>query len=469
MKINLSDVSGYEELCQKYGLGVLAAKVCAAQKLEDAKIMELLGEDALCDPFAATGVREIIDRLQIAKDNKEKVLVCGDYDADGICATAILSDALTRYGILCGFYIPNRFQEGYGLHTHTIDMAKQKGYSLIITVDNGVKSIEALHHCKQCGMDVIVTDHHAVEEEIPCDYLLHPQWMGAQFATLCGAGVALLLSRALLGDRKEHIVLAAVASIGDVMELWHETRAIVKAGLRYLNEGCCLPIQWLSKDKSTKWDVRKVAFQIVPKLNSTGRLADMANANNTVRFLLMKDVTAIENFAKQIEKLNQLRRTMSNQMSEAAQALIHETEDFYVLYDESFHEGLSGLVAGKLCEQLQAPVAVFAKGKEGLKGSIRSQGLVDLRDFFADCPLSLLAYGGHHSAAGISIRFEDLDALKEFIKKKMTVFPKQEEANITAINCHMREINVEAVLQLERLSPFCQVVLRYFLKNLQSA
>lgn len=455
MKINLADVCGYEELCHKYGLGELAAKVCAAQKLSDERLRELFEDNSLCDPFAAQGVREIVNRLQQAKANREKVLICGDYDADGICATAILSDALTRYGITNGFYIPNRFREGYGLHIHTIDMAKEKDYSLIITVDNGVKSIDALHHCKKCGIEVIVTDHHTMEGEIPCDFLLHPQLMGERFATLCGAGVALMLSRALLGDIKEHIVLAAVASVGDVMELWHETRAIVKEGICYLNEGCCLPIQSLSKEANTKWDVRKIAFQIVPKLNTTGRLADKANVNNTVRFLLMRDPKQIADFAKQMERLNQLRRSMSHQMQEAAQALIHERADFYVLYDESFHEGLSGLVAGKLCEQLQAPVVVFAKGKEGLKGSIRSNDSVDLRDFFADCPISLLAYGGHRSAAGIAIRTKDLDDLKQFIKEKMITFSKtQAEAEVTAIDCRMCELTVTAVSQLEALAPF---------------
>lgn len=153
MKIKALSVSGYEAIKETFGLSDLAAKVCAAKSLNQAQITELLSNREMIDPFCAQGINEVIQRITQARDAKEKVLICGDYDADGICATAILYDALSRYGITCGFYIPNRFKEGYGLHCSTVDLAKQKGYSLLITVDNGVKAFEALSHCVKLGID----------------------------------------------------------------------------------------------------------------------------------------------------------------------------------------------------------------------------------------------------------------------------------------------------------------------------
>lgn len=438
-----------------YGIGALCAKVIVSKELSESQIHDLFQENQLCDPMDADGMREVIERIHQAKENNEKVIICGDYDADGICATAILYDALKRFGISCGFYIPNRFKEGYGLHPHTVKMAKEKDYSLLITVDNGVKSMEALNRCNELRMDTIVTDHHAMEEDVPCDILLHSLTMGERFSNLCGAGIALLISRALLGEVKEHVVLACVASIGDVMPLWKETRQIVKKGLHYLNQGVCLPIQYLSKDAYPSWDERKVAFQVVPKLNTTGRLADLANANNTVRYLLMKDRTSIIAFAKQIEELNQRRRFLSAKMCDLARALKDDSTNFQVLYDPEHHEGLSGIVAAKLCEEFQMPVLVFAQDGELLKGSIRSNHFVDLRDFFKDCPITLVSYGGHKAAAGISIRQEDLPAFKSYLKEKTkTMSYERMDTEPDVILCTMQELSIQNVEELESLAPF---------------
>lgn len=456
MKIVSLPTDGYETIKEEYGVQDLCAKVFASKQLREEQIKEvLIKEEELCDPFSAKGIKEVVERLQQAKQKNEKVLVCGDYDADGICATTILYDALCRFGITCGFYIPNRFREGYGLHPHTVDMAKEKGYQLLITVDNGVKAFDALRRCVETGMEIIVSDHHTMEEEVPCAQLLHPGTLGEQFSYLCGSGIALLISRALLGDVKEHIVLAAVASIGDVMPLWKETRQIVRKGLTYLKEGVCLPIQYLSRDAYPTWDERMIAFQIVPKLNATGRLADLANANNTVRYLLMKDRTNITAFAKQMEDLNQKRRMMSTKMSEYARTLVEEEARFQVLYHEDFHEGLVGLAAGKIAEELHSPVLVFAKSGEELKGSIRSNHVVDLREFFADCPVELLSYGGHKAAAGIAIKEAQLDALKAYAQAKMKDYPNvEEETKVEVIRCKMSELSVSAVEELEALAPF---------------
>lgn len=455
MKFTTLSTEGYEELMRQYKMNKLTAKVCAARKLSQEQIQELFHAEALCDPLEAKGIREVIERIQKAAAQKEKVLVCGDYDADGICATAILYDALCRYGIQCGFYIPNRFQEGYGLHVHTVEMAKERGYSLLITVDNGVKAQEALKRCKELGMESIVTDHHTIDTSVDCDLLLHPSQMGEPFVHLCGAGIALLISRALLKEIKEHVVLAAIASIADVMPLWHETRKIVRQGLSYLREGCCLPIQCLCRDSMPNWDERLIAFQIVPKLNSTGRLADLVNVNNTVRYLLLKERAKIIPVASQIEALNQHRRTLSTKMGEFAKTQLQLDQRFLVLASEQFHEGLIGIIAGKLCEEYHRPVAVFALDKGIAKGSVRSVDEIDLRPLFAHCPLSLLAYGGHKAAAGITLAEEDLSQFSDYLQTQMEAYPnKFSEPMEAVISVNMAELNMEAVAELERLAPF---------------
>lgn len=454
MKIKTLSVSGYETIRDTYGFSNLTAKVCAAKSLSSEQIEELVHDQKLLDPFCAVGMKETVERIQLAKQNNEKILVCGDYDADGICATAILHDALCRYGIQSGFYIPNRFREGYGLHSDTVELAYQKGYRLLITVDNGVKAFDALKRCADLGIETIVSDHHAMEQEVPCTYLLHSHTMGEPFDNLCGAGIAFMLSRALLGEVKEHTVLAAVASIGDVMPLWKETRKIVKQGIAYLNQGICLPIQSLCGDRNKIWDERTIAFQIVPKLNATGRLADLANANNTVRFLLMKDMTDITVFARQIEALNQKRRTMSTKMSDFARTLVNDSDAFLILHHEAFHEGLLGIVAAKLCEEFQKPAMVFAQGEAEWKGSIRSNGMIDLRTFFADCPIPLIAYGGHAAAAGISLHEKDFTTFYNYVQTKMQTLEHSYEIEQEAIPCSIHECDLNAVKELTHLAPF---------------
>ena len=443
-----------KEIQHTFHLSSLCSKVLAAKGLEDDQIEALLEEPVLADPFSATGMNEVIQRLYKAKLSHEKVLVCGDYDADGICSTAILVDAFRAYGIDCGFYIPNRLKEGYGLHPNTVQLAKDKGYGLLITVDNGVKATEALQLAKELQLDVIVTDHHNMDEPVECLYLLHPFLMGERFSTLSGAGVALEIARALIGDKKEHVVLACVAAIADVMSLTQETRAIVKLGIQYLKQGVCLPIRMLANDRYPKWDEVLIAFQIVPKLNVTGRLADMVNVNNTVRYLLLTSEVEIMNVAKQITNLNDKRKEMSSEMVERAKALVHDEYRFQLLFDDSFHEGMVGLVAGKLAEELQMPVMVAARGKEGFKGSIRSSGLLDLTTFFDECKPHLNAYGGHKAAAGIGFDFDQKQAIQDYVNEKMEDVVFDTNTIYDVIPVDKDEISIAEVESLQRLAPF---------------
>ena len=452
MKINKLSTERSREIKDKYNLSNLAATVLASKQCSDAEIEDILREPVLSNPFAAKNVKEVVERIQLARQRHEKVMVCGDYDCDGICATTILVDALQKYGVQTGFYIPDRFKEGYGLNERIVELAHQKGYTLLITVDNGVKAHAALAKAKALSMDVIVSDHHNMEEEVMCDILLHPALMDDRFSTLCGAGVALLVSRALIGNRKEHIVLACVASIGDVMCVLKETRAIIKLGIQYLQEDVMLPIQLL-QDRYERWTLQRVAFQVVPKLNVAGRLADCANVNNIVRYLLCNNRLKMDVMVQQINQLNTKRKQLTQHMLKKANKLIQPNDQFQYIMDEDFHEGLNGIVAGKLSEQLKQPVLVASRHLNEYKGSIRSIDGVDLRTFFQEFS-GLSAYGGHEKAAGIAFSEDVKDALQDYINDKIKNVTIQSEKVYDVIPVKSKYLNTSEIESLSVLMPF---------------
>lgn len=442
------------ELIARFGLTRLCARVLTCKKESDENIAALLADPHLQDPFLANGMKLVIDRLNRAKKHDERVLVCGDYDADGICATTILVDALRRYGIQCGFYIPDRLKEGYGLQARTVEMAHERGYTLLVTVDNGVRAHAALKCAKERGLDVIVTDHHMMEENVTlnCFALLHPNEMGEAFATLSGAGVALEISRALGTVSEKHIVYAGIAAIGDVMEMHGESRAIVRMCIDLLNQNKVRSIQLLASD-SNPWDETKIAFQIVPKLNVTGRLSDRCNVNNTVRYLLSEDTKLLIALSKQIDALNDVRKAMSKQMIEQAMRKIKPNSEFIIVSDSSFHEGIVGLVAGKLCETFQRPCMVLAQKGDQLKGSIRSIEGIDLSHFFDQLPCEK-EFGGHALAAGISFQREDLSKVELYVQQQLAKQPPVFKKDKTYIPLEKELLTVQQVDSLKRLRPF---------------
>ena len=215
MKYQILDINE-QEIASKYHLSSLVAKVLTKANLNDSQIQELLTHCDTLTKSNAKCVKEACKRILQAKDNHEKVFIGGDYDTDGICSTAIMKDVLDKLQIENGYYIPDRFKEGYGLSSHTVELAHAKGYSLIITVDNGVKAFDAIQKAKELGIDIIVTDHHQIDEEVPADIVVHPLYMEERFKYLSGAGVALELALNLIGENETHIALAAIALIGDV-------------------------------------------------------------------------------------------------------------------------------------------------------------------------------------------------------------------------------------------------------------
>ena len=386
----------------------------------------------------------------ILSHKKEKIFVGGDYDCDGILATTIMVHGLRRLGIEVGYYIPDRIREGYGLHPETVQMAHAKGYTTIITVDNGVKAIDALEKAKSYGMTTIVTDHHEIEEEVPCDILVHPTHMEPIFSTLCGAAVAFECIRALGVVTTYDLELAAIASIGDVMIVKGQTRAIIQQGLQLLNAKAEYHISPLARDRQL--NEVNVGFQIVPKLNAVGRLSNLGNVNTVVRYFLCSDRSQLFSFQQQINQLNERRKDLSMQMVKHAKDKCALQEDVLLVSDASYHEGIIGLVAGNLCNAYHKPAIVMTKNQEGYKASMRSPEGFNCMTFLKDFP-SYSTFGGHAQAAGFSLSPQDYTAFKKYIHDQIQTFT-WEEPDLETLVVLPEELTLSAIQSLDQLRPF---------------
>ena len=395
-------------------------------------------------------MKKFKERMISAKENQEKVIVAGDYDCDGISATTIMVSGLRNFGLTCGFYIPDRIKEGYGLNEATVSLAHKKGYSLIITVDNGVKSDQALKLAKEFGMDVIVTDHHIIEEEVQCEILVHPTCMEPCFETLCGAGIAFECMRVLGQDTEYHLQMAGLASVSDMMNVTGQTRALIQNALQIMNQSHEKHIFSLATDRQL--NETSLGFQVVPKLNAIGRLSNLANVNNVVRYFLAEDEASIYNLGQQIVQVNNIRKQMSDQMQKKALSKCNVNDEIIIIDDASFHEGIIGLVAGSLCARFQKPCIVLARNEQGYKASMRSPNGFNCVEFLNGFD-KFTAFGGHANAAGFSLNLNDYSEFLKFIKKRILDYIWNQEQRKT-LKIDDEELSLAAIHSLDILRPF---------------
>jgi single-stranded-DNA-specific exonuclease len=413
IRLPMTEAKRYQD---EFGVPLLLAQVLAADGITDEHVIELIDkrEYIRCDHDRFIEAKRIIEK---AIENETKILICGDYDADGLCATSILVRSLRRLNADVGFYIPDRFNEGYGLGKETVSKALDKGYALFITVDNGVSAFEALDLIHAAKKQVIVVDHHEIVSEVPCDLLIHPSLLEKEYADMCGSGLALQLAEHLIGSDPYNTVLAGIATVGDMVGLWGANRKIVIEALRNLNENRFATLEALNEKPIERYDEETIAFQIVPKLNVAGRLADMANANRVVDYLCSDSSMEIARQSRQILDLNKQRKELSGEMYETARKL-RTSGNVVVLTHHSFHEGIVGITAGRLAKEIGRPVFVFAQKGDNLKGSARSVPDVDLRSLTENALGLCIRYGGHAMAAGLEIKGEDLDEFKARLELK---------------------------------------------------
>lgn len=361
--------------------------------------------------------RKIYKNKQFQKfyENAEKLMICGDYDCDGVASTSIAAILAKKMKLEYGYYIPNRLKEGYGLSVNTVKLAHSKGYKDLLLVDNGVKSHQALQVALDFGMNVAVVDHHLIEEPLPENVLLiHPDLMDdPYFHTMSAGGLMAVLAEGM-GLSDDYIdALAALATVADVMPLWGKNRELVVRGVQALERNNFLQFDYLVKRNSyTTYTAELLAFQVSPKINSIGRMGDVANINTAVEYFLSDDVNVIKEYSQQVFKINDQRKKLGKQLQENAKSKITD-EKIQIISDPNYHEGLVGIVANHIAQVTGKPSLILKEYDDHYKGSARSHN-VSLQALFSKIDSKFFkAMGGHDFAYGMTVEKSSFDEFKE--------------------------------------------------------
>ncbi len=379
------------------------------------EIESYLSMGALLDPFLIKGMKEFCERIQLARDLGDRVLIFGDYDVDGVSATAIMLKTLKKLGINADFYLPNRYVDGYGLTCESLDkVEKEFSPDLIITVDCGISCAKEVEYAKSKGIEIIVTDHHEIPEILPNTLILNAKIEGQDypFRELCGTGMAYKMSEALLGQKKaeEFLPIAAIATIADIVSLTGENRNIVKRGLKMLEK---LPfgVKMLFKENKvslTNATSTDIAFKIAPKINSSGRMGD---AKDSLALYMCEDAVTVRKYLDRIKKHNQKRQELSSKIFEDCEKAIQKMDlsktRVICLASKKWDQGVLGIVCAKLVENYNRPVFLFSLSDDGiLHGSGRSIDDINIHELLSSLQDILETFGGHTMAAGLTLKRE---------------------------------------------------------------
>ena len=437
---------------------VLARQLATAESLDTFAKEETIHHD----PFLFSEMSKIITRINEAIDQGEPILIYGDYDADGVTGTSILVRCLRELGALVDYYIPNRFYEGYGPNEDAFMQAIADGYQLVITVDNGIAGVDEAEILLEHGVDLIITDHHQVKETLPRAYaILHPELdENYPFHHLSGAGVALKVAEALLQEviPEDFYAIAMLGTIGDVVPLIDENRSIVKRGLAALREteieGLNAMMELAGTEKSEATEVN-VGFELCPRLNAPGRMDEAALS---VECLIAESEEEAKLIADQIESFNSERQKVTQKVLEEATKLVDAKtlakKKVVILYSPNWHEGILGIVAGRLAKQWQKAVFVVTDDHEGfIKGSARAVEGYHLFELLNECQDLIERFGGHALAAGITFAPENLKALEDKMNELL------QEVEVTSslqvdLSLPLADLNISFVEQLSILAPF---------------
>lgn len=411
-------------------------------------------------------VKKAINRFAKARENREKVLIYGDYDTDGISSCSILLRALKEYGIDASGYLPSRYLDGYGLTPENVTRIASKGFSIIFACDNGVTAHEALLKAKELGIEVIILDHHEFDEIEPeCEIVIHPLLLKYGKTPISAGYLSFLFSVSLLNKADEYLLsLGALSTISDMMPIQEYNREIVRLMLDIVNKNL-YPEFTLLTDKR-HFDVSTFQMDIIPKLNAVGRLEKGPEINRLLKYFGEEDSNKVA-LANYFNDVNDRRKEITKEASEKIE--INEQEAAIVV-EADIPEGLNGLLASKLLGQYHKPVVVFSKQERDpnvLVGSCRSEEGFDILKALDETKTTLLKKGGHPFAAGVSINKEDFPSFKKdilfsAIKKKMAPKIKNE------ILLNLNECNMQSYRIIESFGPFgfCWETPKFLLKDL---
>lgn len=457
---------------QTYGVPFFLAMLMNIRGLDDAAhLREFLGEgEPLSDPFLLKDMDKAAARITRAVDNMEKIAVYGDYDADGVTSTAMLYSYLETRGADVIFYIPQREGEGYGMNIGAVEYLKEQGVSLIVTVDNGISSVQEVARANELGIDVVVTDHHRPQEILPDAVAVVDAYRPddtSPYKHFSGVGIAFKLLMALedgAGDVEDLLEaysdLAAIGTIGDIVPLTGENRTLIRAGLERLSQSDRPGVQALLENAGVAGKAltsTNVAFTLVPRINATGR---MGAPERAVRLLISGYEEEAEVLSEEICADNEERRRVEAEIAEAAFADIEAKgymKDRVVVVDgENWHHGVIGIVASRVTERCGKPCMIISRGETEAKGSGRSIEGFSLFEAICACGDLLIKFGGHPMAAGITLKPENIEAFRKRINQYAAEhFPQMPTQTVT-LDCKLNPaaLSVSMAQSLTQLEPF---------------
>lgn len=453
------------KLAKKERLDPLAAKLLyerGIQTKEDlTRFLQPSLED-LHDPYLLHDMDKAVERIRRAIEDYEQILIYGDYDADGMTSASILKETLEELGAEVQVYLPNRFTDGYGPNQSVYKyFIEQQGISLIVTVDNGVAGHEAIAYAKEMGVDVVVTDHHSLQETLPDAYaIVHPEHPEGNypFKYLAGCGVAFKLACALLETVHADLLdLVAIGTIADMVSLTDENRVMVKYGLSLLKQTERAGLQELMQVSGidvASLDEETVGFQIAPRLNALGRLDD---PNPAVNLLTGFDEEEVHEIALMIDAKNTERKEIVQNIYDQTKEMIDPNQPVQVLAKEGWNPGVLGIVASRLLEELQQPIIILSIEDGLAKGSARSVETVDIFQALKDHQDLFIAFGGHAGAAGMTLEVDKLEdlakTLADYIRDN-----KLEEASKSNLvldeELDLEELTLDTLKSFDKLAPY---------------
>ncbi|HWW75233.1 MAG TPA: single-stranded-DNA-specific exonuclease RecJ, partial [Pyrinomonadaceae bacterium] len=465
------------QLARSAGVSEIVAGVLAARGVESGAAARALlspSLEQLHDPFLMLGMREAVARVLRAVDAGERILVYGDYDVDGTTGTAVLRRALGVLGGKTGYHVPHRFTEGYGIRRDVLERAKAEGYTLVISVDCGIRAFEPLEWARENGLDVIITDHHLPDDNEgapPAFAVLNPNQRGCAYPdkNLAGVGVAFKLAHALFRERGREAQVAgflkvvAIGTVADVAQLTGENRAIVSLGLADLhkatNPGLRALMEVAGCGDGTGVRAFDLGFRLGPRINAAGRM-DAARA--VVELFESKSLEEARVLAEHLDARNRERREVQQLVTERAVMELEESGDdntrVVVVAGQGWHRGVIGLAASKIAERLQRPAVVISLDEDGTgHGSARSGDNFHMLDALTECADLLEAFGGHAHAAGLSVRRENVSELRRRLNEHAARLPCEDgggpcleyDAELAA-----GALSLELCSELEALEPF---------------
>ena len=412
----------------------------------------------LHDPFLMKDMNEAVNRILQAIENKEPMMIFGDYDVDGTSSVALLSSFLKDIGAKLSTYIPDRNNEGYGISLKAIDLAEKNKETLIIALDCGIKANDQVQYALKKEIDFIICDHHNPSNQLPNAYaILNPKRKDCKypFKELCGCGVGFKLIQAInqrKGLEMENIIhyldLVAVAIAADIVPLIGENRILTYVGLQVINSNPRLGLHCLLQNNNKKeFNVGDLMFYVGPRINAAGR---MDHASLALELLLEKELDKGEKLAEKIEELNIQRREIEKNITEQALKKIDNenklNSNSTVVFEKSWNKGVIGIVASRLIEKHYKPTIVFCKSKDGnLTGSARSIKDVDLYKILEKCKANILKFGGHKYAAGLTIEENDYASFKESFEKAVGDYINNKLPE--------NEIRIESKIELSSITP----------------